>query len=450
MSESNPPLPQVAPASVDTGEDEEALVSPKTPTVSDAVQSPDSVTIDAMADISAEKNISPASPTPVTPSNAAVQPSHLDFIPDFDGLSLHAQKVLKHFGMKRMPTTEKQLRALINKINATARSDVPSAPKAPVLPALNHAELDTNIFRIQKYIEGFEYNHTDRPSYYDVRKTQGMYRIARTAKEIIANPLPIKCIEAVFMGVYLTNDMKSAFRMPIAFRSNVEGHFFEHIVLGIRSSTGKWGAIGLSRKDTLMYKPLTFKSLGDLLNDYKKSYEECYHTLHYVYLGLPFGRDMYSQDEIQWRVLKMNAKLWDKLEGNVNKYAKDSQSIFETYAGCGKLPKNFIDKYGGQPKKVAQSKTDGDGKALSPKRSSPSRNRSVGTSSPKKTGSPSKSKSRKKKKKTKIKKRAKKLAAAVWAGGSTADPEDNDGGAETPVRAESAPSSPKKESKVEK
>lgn len=47
-----------------------------------------------------------------------------------------------------------------------------------------------------------------------------------------------------------------------------------HIVLGIHCS-GKYGALGLSRRKTLMYKPLVYRSLMDLIQEYKTSYEEC-------------------------------------------------------------------------------------------------------------------------------------------------------------------------------
>ena len=113
------------------------------------------------------------------------------------------------------------------------------------------------------------------------------------------------------------------------------------------NKNGKWGAIGLSRKNTLMYKPLKFETLGNLLTDYKNAYEECFHTLYYVYLGLPFGRDMYSQDEIQWRVLKLNVTVgWPAIVSNANKFENDSIALFNTYVSSGKLPKILIQNMG--------------------------------------------------------------------------------------------------------
>eukprot|EP00505_MAST-04D_sp_SCG-Rhode-Island_P000026 Stramenopile-MAST_4_protein_26 len=211
----------------------------------------------------------------------------------------------------------------------------------------------------------------------------------------MSHGLPIKCIEAVFLGVYLTNILENVMRLPIAFRSEIEGHFFEHIVLGIRSDkTSKWGAIGLSRKDTLMFKPLKYDSLGDMLNDYKTAYEDCFHCLKYVYLGLPFGRNLHSTEEIEWRVLKLDANKWPMLVQGANSFANDIAGISELHKSTGKIPPEVLKKYG-----HIQRFQGG-----SPKRQSPSKKKVSNSSSQ----SP-------KKKKKKNKKASKKLAAAVWA-----------------------------------
>ena len=55
----------------------------------------------------------------------------------------------------------------------------------------------------------------------DLKKTEGMYRVSRTAKEIISQALPIKCVEACFLGAYLTVGVKGLTRLPIAFKSRV-------------------------------------------------------------------------------------------------------------------------------------------------------------------------------------------------------------------------------------
>ena len=253
--------------------------------------------------------------------------------------------------MNELPTTKQELDKLLHKIN---KAEDLKAPPKPQPPSLKKGQsIETKVLKIQKYIESYEYNHTDRFSYYDVKKTQGLYRICRTSKDILSQALPIKCIEAVFLGVYFTNDITGLTRIPIAFRSKVGDHFFEHIVLAVQNNNNrKWGAIGLSRKNTLMYKPLKFDSLGALLTNYKESYEECFHKLYYVYVGLPFGRDMYNQEEILWRALKLNVSSgWEAVVANADKFADDASGLFDTYCTSGKLPKNFVAKYGSCSKK---------------------------------------------------------------------------------------------------
>ena len=79
-----------------------------------------------------------------------------------------------------------------------------------------------------------------------------------------------------------------------------------------------------------------------------KSYEECFHKLYYVYVGLPFGRDMYNgREEILWRALKLNVSSgWKALIANADIYIYDASGLFDTYCTSGKLPKNFVAKYG--------------------------------------------------------------------------------------------------------
>jgi hypothetical protein len=47
-------------------------------------------------------------------------------------------------------------------------------------------------------------------------------------------------------------------RFPIGFKSVFNGHAHRHVVLGIYHG-GRYGALGMSRRDELMYKPMTFK-----------------------------------------------------------------------------------------------------------------------------------------------------------------------------------------------
>lgn len=57
---------------------------------------------------------------------------------------------------------------------------------------------------------------------------------------------------------FLTNGMLGVERFPISFKSVFNGNVHRHVVLGIYYS-GRWGTIGMSRREELMYKPLIFK-----------------------------------------------------------------------------------------------------------------------------------------------------------------------------------------------
>lgn len=203
----------------------------------------------------------------------------------------------------RCPHSEAELKELLQEIDGQERLPVKARPKAPRLtPGMS---MRRKLQGIQQFICSFEYNHT-RENYFEVRKDLGMKRIVSTAKEIIREALPIKCIEAVFLGCYLTNEFMDVTRIPVRFQSRVAaGHIYRHIILAVEYK-GTWGALGLSRKDTLMYKELKHHSLAALIADFQSAYEECGHILESLSVGLPFGRDLYSAQPIHWRALTLD------------------------------------------------------------------------------------------------------------------------------------------------
>lgn len=71
-------------------------------------------------------------------------------------------------------------------------------------------------------------------------------RIMDTAREVLREALPIKCIEAVFLGALLTNEWDEADRLPVGFKSKCAGNTYRHIVLAVRHKpSGQWGALGI-------------------------------------------------------------------------------------------------------------------------------------------------------------------------------------------------------------
>lgn len=84
-------------------------------------------------------------------------------------------------------------------------------------------------------------------------------------------------------------------RLPLSFKSLYNGKVYRHIVLAVGLFDGalqsvRWGALGISRRKSLMDKPCTFTSLSQLIEDYSQAYKECFHHLLTVYLGNPLPR----------------------------------------------------------------------------------------------------------------------------------------------------------------
>ena len=84
------------------------------------------------------------------------------------------------------------------------------------------------------------------------------FSLMEIAREIIREALPIKCLEAVILSLYLTNGLTSVDRFPISFKTVFNGTTFRHVVLGVYNY-GRYGVLGMSRRKDLMYKPLEFK-----------------------------------------------------------------------------------------------------------------------------------------------------------------------------------------------
>ncbi len=142
-------------------------------------------------------------------------------------------------------------------------------------------------------------------------------RIMETARDCLKEALPIKCIEAVFLGTLLTAGWEGIQRLPLRFKSSVKSsgkddddddgkkedgsakrggegatvkgggaEVHRHIVLVIHQPAMQlWGALGISRREELMFKDLTFTSLSELVADYKAGYEKWGHELLKARIG---------------------------------------------------------------------------------------------------------------------------------------------------------------------
>merc|ERR1719183_2987208 len=100
------------------------------------------------------------------------------------------------------PTEESDFDAAVAALRI--RKDLPRPPyPTPPNLAVSTASVESKVVAVQAYIEKLGYNFTE-VNYFDVRKQRPMSRILETAREITRQALPIKCVEAVFLGTYLT------------------------------------------------------------------------------------------------------------------------------------------------------------------------------------------------------------------------------------------------------
>uniref|UniRef100_A0A8C9G8Q0 Vasohibin 2 n=1 Tax=Pavo cristatus TaxID=9049 RepID=A0A8C9G8Q0_PAVCR len=149
-------------------------------------------------------------------------------------------------------------------------------------------------------------------------------RLMETAREMTRESLPIKCLEAVILGIYLTNGQPSVERFPISFKTHFSGNYFHHVVLGIYCN-GRYGSLGMSRRSDLMDKPLTYRTLSDLIFEFEDSYKKYLHSVKKVKIGLYVPHEPHSFQPIEWKQLVLNVSKMMRTEvrKELEKFARD-------------------------------------------------------------------------------------------------------------------------------
>ncbi|XP_040333732.1 tubulinyl-Tyr carboxypeptidase 1 isoform X3 [Herpailurus yagouaroundi] len=177
---------------------------------------------------------------------------------------------------------------------------------------------------VQRYIrELHRYNHTGT-QFFEIKKSRPLTGLMDLAKEMTKEALPIKCLEAVILGIYLTNSMPTLERFPISFKTYFSGNYFRHIVLGVNFG-GRYGALGMSRREDLMYKPPAFRTLSELVLDYEAAYGRCWHVLKKVKLGQCVSHDPHSVEQIEWKhsVLDVDRLGREDFRKELERHARD-------------------------------------------------------------------------------------------------------------------------------
>lgn len=81
----------------------------------------------------------------------------------------------------------------------------------------------------------------------------------------------------------------------------------------------------MSRRAELMDKPLTFRTLSDLIFDFEDSYKKYLHTVKKVKIGLYVPHEPHSFQPIEWKQLVLNVSkmLRADIRKELEKYARD-------------------------------------------------------------------------------------------------------------------------------
>ncbi|XP_028836865.1 tubulinyl-Tyr carboxypeptidase 1 [Denticeps clupeoides] len=202
-------------------------------------------------------------------------------------------------------------------------SDLPKIPTPSVPTCQPATSVPQRLEAIQRYIRDLQYNHTGT-QFFEIKKNRPLTALMDIAKEMTREALPIKCLEAVILGIYLTNSMPSVERFPLSFKTQFSGSHFSHIVLAVHCG-GRFGALGISRRRDLMFKPLEFRTLADLLQEYQGAYRAYWHTLRKVKIGQYVSHDPHSVEQIEWKhsVLDVDKLSRDELRKELDRHTRD-------------------------------------------------------------------------------------------------------------------------------
>ena len=86
-------------------------------------------------------------------------------------------------------------------------------------------------FHLQAYISSLHYNHT-AANYFSVSKRRPYCLLMHTAKDMVKDALPIKCVEAVFLALLLTSSWHDLHRVPLGFKTRVGRRVYRYIFWG--------------------------------------------------------------------------------------------------------------------------------------------------------------------------------------------------------------------------
>ena len=198
--------------------------------------------------------------------------------------------------------TEERVASVMN-INPFKDRDVAERPDLVVPSYTTRLPIPAFLMAVQRCLLSLQYNHLST-TFFNLSKNRPLHKILETGREILKDQLPIRCLEAVFVSLHLTQPVQEVERIPVAFKTifRGDGSVCRHIVLAVRYRR-IFGALGLSRRATLMDKELRYARLSMLLDDYMAAYEDVHHDVVAIKVGLPVSHDSASNDVPVWRYL---------------------------------------------------------------------------------------------------------------------------------------------------
>ena len=218
---------------------------------------------------------------------------------------------------------------LANADSSILRDDPTLAPPSrPKLPAASTAAdpvkaacVAVRARAAQAFIDALQYNHTSE-TYFSVDKNRPLHRILDTGRRIARDALPIKCVEATFLALHLTEGWTDVDRVPTAFKTSVVGpdgvpRCHRHIVLLLRDrATGNYGALGISRRKELAFRDVVHPTVSSALTSFRDAYAKLWHAVVKVRVGLPVGHgDAASDAEVCWRHCCVSIRVGEKSHG---------------------------------------------------------------------------------------------------------------------------------------
>ncbi|CAF0962329.1 unnamed protein product [Adineta ricciae] len=201
----------------------------------------------------------------------------------------------------------------------------------------NRLNVAEKLRQIQTYIQRLEYNYTGM-QFFEINTNRPISGLMDAARHMMTEALPIKCLEAFLIAVYLTTGMIGVDRFNISFKTRFNSITYRHVVLGIRYNQ-IYGALGLSRRSDLAYRPLNTKydRLSTLINDYIQAYKNYGHTVLRIKIGSPILHDLKSFLTINWKaaVILPNKTDKDDYERELDKVSRvwRHMNLYMTYRG---------------------------------------------------------------------------------------------------------------------